>query len=160
MVDEKLVKVYEQLRVSQDKYTYFILAAAASAIALAINKTENKNISLLMIPLGAALLSWGVSFYYGCRNINYVNSILYANVELLNVQNIKSSAQDVNPQLIEAAIAGIKSAINENNDKSTSCAKWQFGLFIIGAVLYLIWQILSMLHNPIISDKAIIFIGT
>ena len=61
MGDDKLVELYRQHRTFQDKYTYFILAAAASGIALVVNNTQDEVISLTMIPLAAAVTCWGFS---------------------------------------------------------------------------------------------------
>jgi hypothetical protein len=45
MATENLREVYRQLRMAQDKYTYFLLAAAGAAIALAVNQTQGAAIS-------------------------------------------------------------------------------------------------------------------
>ncbi len=69
MGDNQL-ELARMLRTGQDKYTYFLLAAAAAAIGLALNRTHGNAFALTMIPLGLAVTSWGVSFYFGCTKVS------------------------------------------------------------------------------------------
>ena len=70
----------EQLNKTQSKYTYFLLFIAASAIALVIKITEDDVLSLSLIPLGLALLSWGYSFYCGCHYIISNSNFIRTNI--------------------------------------------------------------------------------
>src|SRR5882724_11856270 len=83
-MSEEMGEVYRQSRNAQDKYIYFLLAAAA-AIALAINQTQTATLKWSQIPLAGAVFFWALSFYCGCRYLNYVSSTLYANMALLRV---------------------------------------------------------------------------
>lgn len=145
MSDDKMTEIYRQHRTFQDKYTYFILAAAASAIALAANRTQDAAISYTMIPLGAAVLCWGFSFYFGCRHLRYVGSNLYANMDLLRAEKGIHPSVGADPQLIQAASEGIRSAMESNSNRANRLAIWQFRLLILGAVLYLVWHIIGMI---------------
>jgi len=71
---------------SQQKYIYFLMAVAASAITLCIKRTTGCPISISMIPLGIAVISWAISFAYGCYNRAYYCSTLHANCALLEVE--------------------------------------------------------------------------
>ena len=55
MSDENLRQLHDQLRTAQDKYTYFMLAAAASAVAFAVTRTDGLLLSWSMVPLGLAV---------------------------------------------------------------------------------------------------------
>ena len=143
MTDTKEI-LFNQLRTIQDKFTYFLLAVAGSAIAFSIQEITDKDYSQSLIPLGIAILSWGVSFYYGCCNIRYVASSMYANYELIRVQNGEHSNLNSNPSLIEAASAGIKEAIHINAEKVGKYSTRQFQILILGAIFYIGWQILEM----------------
>lgn len=149
MANENLLEVYRQLRVSQDKYTYFLLAAAGAAIALAINQTHTSSISCSQIPLGLAVLFWGVSFMLGCYQLEYVSATLYANAVLLKIQSGEQPDIGNHPQMMEAASEGIRKAVEHNSDKANSLSHWQFRLIIFGALLYLGWHIWEMwLRTP------------
>ena len=65
MADEALLEMIRQHRTGQDKYSYFLLAVTASAVAFAVQKTDGLGITYSLIPLGAAVLLWGLSFYFG-----------------------------------------------------------------------------------------------
>jgi hypothetical protein len=41
MPSEQQIEIYRQHRTAQDKYIYFLLAAAGAAIAFAVNQTQN-----------------------------------------------------------------------------------------------------------------------
>jgi len=66
------IEIYKQHREAQNKYAYFLLAVAASAIALSLKRTTNLKITYSMIPLALAVLSWGFSFFCGCRRLDKV----------------------------------------------------------------------------------------
>jgi len=148
------LEVYRQLRTSQDKYTYFLLAAAASAVALAVNRTTGAPLSYWQAPLGLAVLSWGLSFYFGCRHITYVNSNLYANAELLRVQSGTHPKAGQNPQLITAAVQGINEAIESNSEAAIRFGHWQFRLLVLGAILYIGWHVLEMVRTTLATGGA------
>ena len=144
MSDDQSIEVYRQLRSAQDKYIYFLLAGAASAIALALSRTEDLPLSLALIPWGLALLLWGMSFYFGCRHLWYVSSTLFANLELLRVERGDHPDAGRNPQVIHAAAEGIKSAIEYNSNRASRLAWKQFYFFVAGAVAYIAWHLLQM----------------
>ena len=149
MPDSKMLEVFRQSRTFQDKYTYFILAAAASAIAFAVNRTQEATVDYIMIPLGAAVLCWGFSFYFGCRHLRYVGSNLYANMGLLKVEKGIYPGVGTDAQRMQAAIEGIKIAMESNSNKANRLSIWQFRLLIAGALFYLSWHFIEMLFRTI-----------
>jgi len=144
MTDKRLLEVYRQFRTSQEKYIYFLLAADASAIAYALNRAEGRSLSLFLIPWGIALLFWGLSFYFGCMHIMYLTSNLFANVNLIEVQQGEHPDAGQHPQVINAAAKGIQSAMEYNDDKATLFGRLNFILFIAGVIAYIVWQVLIM----------------
>lgn len=144
MASNEQLEVYRALRTSQDKYAYFLLAAVGASIAFAITQTRDHHISWSQVPLGLAVLAWGLSFFFGCRHIAYVNSTLYANAELIRVQDGDHPEVGRNPQMQQVASAGIRSAIESNSTTANSLSKRQFSYFIAVAVLYICWHIIEM----------------
>lgn len=144
MADDRLLEVYRQLRTSQDKYIYFLLAAAGAAIAVALNRTQDRQLTLLLLPWGVALLLWGLSFVYGARHLKYVNSTLFANAELLRVEKGQHPKAGQDPESINAASDGIRSAIDYNSARASRFAKLQFRFFVTGALAYVAWHVLEM----------------
>lgn len=144
MSNENLREVYRNLHKSQDKYIYFILAATIASIGFTITQTQNIIFSLSLIPLGISILCWGFSFFFGCRNREYYNSILYANYDLLRVQLGDYPETGSHPQKIQAASEGIMQAIQDNSDRANRLGHLQMTTFILGALFYLVWHILEI----------------
>lgn len=144
MADDAMVELHGQLRTAQDKYTYFLLAAAASGIGLAANQTATRILAWSMIPLGLGVICWGLGFFFGCRHLQYVNSTLYANYELLRVQKGEHPDAGTHPRAIAAASEGIREAIQDNIKRASRLAWLQFDFLVLGAILYIAWHILEM----------------
>ena len=144
MSDDGIRELWLQHRAGQDKYTYFLLAITASAIAFAVQKTSDSTFSWAMAPLGLAVLAWGGSFYCGCKNLIWVQTALMANYNLLQLRGGVHPQQPDHPALSEAAIRGVHSALNTNVDRAQSYALSQFRLAIAGALLFLGWHVLEI----------------
>lgn len=144
MSSEQITEIYRQHRTAQDKYSYFLLAAAASAVAFALTRTQETLLSWSMLPLGGATICWGLSFFFGCRQLGYVMSSLYSNQELLKIQSGNHPAVGQHPGYIAAASEGILKAIEHNSDKVSLFANMQFWFLIWGAISYIVWHVFEM----------------
>jgi hypothetical protein len=142
--DNFLEEVYRQLRAAQDKYTYFLLAATGAAIALVVNQTQGSTLSWSLAPLAVAVLCWGLSFFFGCRHLEYVSSNLYANAEFLKVQSGEHPEVGQHPQMMAAASEGIHQAFEANTLRANRLAKLQFRFLVAGAIFYIAWHVLEM----------------
>ena len=125
------------------------MAFAAAAVAYAIKLTSGSVLSFSMIPLGLAIFSWGISFFFGCRKLNYSHATLYSNALLLEIQRGIHPETGAHPQMIAAASEGIREALKSNNDKITFYGKWQFRFLIIGSLLFLTWHIIEMIIKTV-----------
>jgi hypothetical protein len=103
MPSEQQIEIYRQHRTAQDKYTYFLLAAVGAAIAFAVNQTQGAKLAWSQLPLGWAVAFWALSFFFGCRQLTYVESTLFANVVLLRVIAGEDPQVGIHPQLMAAA---------------------------------------------------------
>lgn len=131
---------------SQDKYTYFLLAAAGAAIGFAVQKTEGLAMSWWLLPVAAATLLWGASFFFGCKNIDWVQRSLSANFSLLQLKSGTHPDQPPHPQNLEAAVSGVSKALRGNVERAGFYAKWQFRTLIAGAVLFIGWRVMEMVR--------------
>ena len=145
MSDQELLELHKQHRVGQDKYTYFLLAVTASAIAFAVQKTDESIISWSLFPLGLAVVLWGISFYFGCKNLVWVQTSISANYGLLQLYKGVHPNQPDHPKMLEAAKVGIRSAVDSNINKAQFFAVWQFRLLLAGGFAFLCWHIIKML---------------
>lgn len=137
-------QVAQQLGEAQSKYTYFLLAVSVSCIALAIQRTTGSPLRWHQIPLGLAVLSWGGSFWAGCKNRAFVSSTLYANVAFLQLEDGSHPEQPQHSALVRAAMEGVMSAANTNSASGNRWGHWQFRLLVAGASLFVVWHILQM----------------
>ena len=112
--NEDLLELYKQHRTGQDKYTYFLLAAAGAAIGFAIQKTEGLVLSWWLLPVAVATPCWVVSFYFGCKNLIWVQTTIYSNYNLLQLRRGVHPEQPPHPQLVQAAISGVEEALKIN----------------------------------------------
>jgi hypothetical protein len=145
MADNDLIEIHRQHCTGQNKYTYFLLAVTASAIAFSVQKTSGLKLTWSMLPLGLAVLLWGVSFFFGCKNLLWVQTSIYANYSLLQLQKGVHPEQPDHAQLLEAAISGVRSALESNIKNAQFYAQWEFRLLIAGAVFFLAWHIVEMI---------------
>lgn len=136
----------QQLGDAQSKYIYFLLAISASCIALSVQRTTGHYLSWDLFPLGLAVISWGGSFFAGCRNRLYFSSTLYANLALLQVQEGNHPGVPYHPDAIAAASEGIRKAAEHNSSMANFWGKLQFRLLVLGAVFFITWHIIEMSH--------------
>ncbi|MCX5888798.1 MAG: hypothetical protein NTY36_05025 [Deltaproteobacteria bacterium] len=134
----------KQLGEAQSRYTYFLLAIAASAIAFAVQKTTGRTLDRSMVLLGFAVLSWGGSFFAGCRNRAYFSSALYANIALLQLEDGTHPKLPPHPDLLEAAYEGVRNALENNSSAAGFWGRLQFRLLVLGAIFFLSWHIFEM----------------
>lgn len=141
---EQDLELYRQHRAAQSKYTYFLLAAAASGIALSVRATADATLHWSLIPVAAAVLSWGVSFFNGCRYLEYLQSITYANADMLRIQRGEHPVVGPEPWKVAAATEGVREAMNENMVASEKHYKRQFRYLVGGGALFVAWHVLEI----------------
>jgi hypothetical protein len=150
MTSPSRTEVYKQFQTGQEKYVYFLLAASASAIGLAVQQTRVAALGWSQLPLAAAVVLWGVSFYAGCRGRSYTLSALYTNFGMLTAQD---GAHPIVQQLGNHPDA-IRIFTEESHKimerQSNAAGFWtilQFRLLICGAMFYLAWHVLEMVRR-------------
>jgi hypothetical protein len=121
----------------QEKYTYFLLAAAGAAIGFAVQKTVDLALSWGQLPVGLACLSWARSFYCGCRTLEWVQACLAANKAMIELSRGTHASQPGRPQVMEAAMQGVMTALDGNRSKALWHGGRQFQLLILGALLFI-----------------------
>jgi len=120
----------------QTRYLYFLLTAAASGIALSISVTKSSHIEWSQVPLAFALLSWGASFYFGCRCVFLRNVYLGFNAMFIKWKGENRLSQEQHDSF--------KKEMEGTSGKATSHMNKQFALLVVGAILFVGWHILEM----------------
>ena len=96
--------------------------------------------------MAASTVCWGVSFYFGCKNLIWTQAWIYANYNLLSLRKGTHPDQPPHPQLVEAAISGVEGALKSNANKARFYAIWQFRTLILGAVFFIGWRVPEMVR--------------
>ena len=150
MADDARTHLFRSLTDENSKYTYFLLAAAGAAIGFAITQTRGAGISIWMLPLAAAVLSWAVSFFCGCRHLQERQSLLFENHEFLHLQDGQYPGIPAYPQLVDS----IRQDMEERRRKTGRWGAWQFRFLVAGAVFYVAWHVIEMYLRtfPAVSD--------
>ena len=131
-------------REGQTKYTYFLLAGAATAIGFSLTQTGESALSPTHLPLGIALLCWAASFFCGCKQLQYVASTLYSNAELLKIHAGRHPQVGNHPHDIQIGHEMLARTLEKSGVRSGRFGAWQFRLLIYGALLYIAWHIFEM----------------
>jgi hypothetical protein len=144
MADPTTNNVWKQLHEAQGKYVYFLLAAAGSGIALAVQRTAGEHLRWSMVPLGLAVVCWGYSFFAGCRNRQRVQSHLFNNASILQILSGEDPEVPDNPVVRVEVVGLLKRAMDKDSE---AVHKWyirQFRFLVVGAVLYVVWHVIEM----------------
>lgn len=143
-MSEAHVELYRHHRDLQTKYAYFLLGVAASAIAVAVHFTENREAQWSLIIWGLAVLSWALSFYSGCKHLAYSEVVVFSNIEFLRIRSGMHPEVGTDPVVMQAASQGINDAIETNVNRGKAWASAQFGLLVLGGVFFVIWHVVEM----------------
>lgn len=145
-MSDPTLELHKQHQASQDKYTYFLLAASGACIAFASEKALGVPLTCPLLFLAAAVLSWSFSFYCGCKSANTVQAIIGANANLIWLKSGTHPKQPNTQEGIAAAIRGVESAIETNMGRANSFSKWQFNSFVSGGVFFVVWRITEIVR--------------
>ena len=138
------VEIYRALRETQNKYTYFLLAVVGAAIALVVNQTQGASLNWSQLPLAAAVLSWALSFFFGCRNLAYVKAGLSTNAALIDADAGRHKLVGNDPEAIKIAHETLREIFEDQSNKANLFANLQFRFLIAGAILYVAWHVFEM----------------
>lgn len=139
--------IYKQLNESQDKFAYFSLAVAASAIAYALQKTEGKTIEWSLLPLALSVLSWLISFYLGCAWLKNKSHVLFLNYQLIEVQEGTHPMSGTNPQMQQIGIETLSKIMNDISEKSGRTLRRHFTFLVWGVISFIVWYVWELLKT-------------
>jgi hypothetical protein len=143
MPDQDL-ELFRLHRAEQSKYVYFILAAAAGGIALAVRVTSDARLHWSLAPIGAAVVCWGLSFFHGCRQLQYVQGVIRANAALLQVQRGEHPLAGPEPWKRPVATETLHEVIERDITTAGTHYVRQFRYLVAGGVLFIAWHVLQI----------------
>ncbi len=136
--------IQRQHRQEASKYTYFLITLSVTAIAFSVQKTLDEPLLLRQIPLGLAVLSWAISVLLGFVYLQRRQDILATNNAYFEAikGNLLETGND--QAKIQASAKIIWEILEEKSEKASKFYIWQFRLFILGIVLFVIWHLIEM----------------
>jgi hypothetical protein len=138
--DEHAREMYFRHREERDKYAYFLLAAAGSALAFAVQKTDSLTLHWSMMPLACSAILWIASFYFGCKRLLASQEAMRMNYGLLQMASEIPAIQKALPMYQEVR-KEFTDAVDSHNIRSTTYAKRQFIFLIVGVAFFIAWHV-------------------
>ncbi len=145
-IEKAISDLHKAHQTGQEKYTYFLLAAAGAAIGFAVQKTEGLSLTWWLLPVALATICWSGSFYFGCKNVIWVQTSIMANFNLLQLRQGSHPDQPPHPELVAAAMRSVESALEKNGSKAQFYGVWQFRLLVVGAIFFIAWRVAEMVR--------------
>jgi hypothetical protein len=127
---EEQKELRSQFRQQQEKYVYYIISIAVTAIGFSVYRTTGQPLKWVQIPLGLSVCFWGISIFCGLKFIAYNISMLYTNHEYLS--------------MIQWQKDMLKPIMESNIKAAGKYFKWQEKLFYVAMILFIVWHILEM----------------
>lgn len=116
------------------RFDQFIIAVNGALIAYSIKQIENELLCWKLIPLGFAILFWGISFYYGINSINRLIS-----TRIIGVFKERTEIRN-NPTYLKMT----EDKFNEVGNLANKNNKHLYRFLYLGGIMFIIWQVLEM----------------
>ena len=133
--EQKTMELYKQQREMQQKYIYFILAINASAMGYSIQLTINKHFQNYYLVLFGSIVSWGFSFYSGCKYLLDTMKLTGINMALLDRDYSNKKQMEIE--------------INDIGKKASKRFNRMFIFLIIGVCFFIGWYVLLLTLKPL-----------
>ena len=115
----------------------FIQGVAVSAIGFSIHETSDRSYSASLIPIGVAIVCWGLSFYFGIQHNHARQKAIAANIgSFVAVEMGREDLQNHANELFK-----------QHSRKSGKNYLTQLYLILAGAVLYVFGHGLHIWEN-------------
>ena len=103
-------------------------------IAYAMNQIEGEKLTPSLLPVGLAIMFWGLSFYYGINSIRRLMS-----TRIIGVFKERDGIK-TNPEYARLA----EDKFNEIGSLANKNSKRMYGFLYAGGISYIIWQVIQM----------------
>jgi len=133
---DRIEKLVFSSKAISEKYIYYLLAVDAACVGFSINLSKDLTLSLYTIPLGLAVVLWGISFTYGLIQITSFERLTELNIIELKSEIYKT--QLTNEQNLE---------MFRKQDEIKRQRHKQNIYFALGVASFLLWHIWRMYNN-------------
>ena len=140
MADEAYLAVARAHRDLYTRYAFYLLAVVGAAVGFALNQTQGAVLAWSQVPLGLAISSWFLSFYFGLRQLKSVKATLFANSLLLAVEDGHHPELPNSPE----TRAIIREKVEQSGKHAGRFSVLQVRALLIGVFFYVSWHVLEM----------------
>ena len=144
MADETLLHLGRLHADAQSKFVYFLLAAAGTSLAYGLQKLDGVSLTWWVSPGLFALVLWLLSLFCGCKHATSVQSTLYSNFLLVQLESGTHPSQPKAPQEAQIALDITRQSIRSKNNTARTYFNLQFWLLSIGVLSFTAWRVLEM----------------
>lgn len=138
----ELIKMY---KAAQEKYIYFLMAAAGSGIGFAIVQTKVEKLAYHHALWGLSVVLWALSFLCGLQFIEHLNSTTFQNANYLGLKRDLSDCPIEQRTSLAADVHAVyQSTMDRHQQSMEFFGKWQMYLLLSGALCYVVWHIYKM----------------
>ncbi|HHP0467529.1 TPA: hypothetical protein ACRZZI_005208 [Vibrio harveyi] len=138
----ELIKIY---KAAQEKYIYFLMAAAGSGIGFAIVQTKVEKLAVHHSLWGISVALWALSFLCGLQFVEHLNSSTFQNANYLGFKRDLAKCADERREALENEGNDAYQNRMESHQKSMNFyGKWQMYLLLSGALVYIVWHVFRM----------------
>jgi hypothetical protein len=143
--------------VTRQKYIYFLLASSGAGIFVGLNQTNGLSLNCSQIPMFLGFISWGVSFYFGCKSIETLSELDSNSLAVLGgiAGALASVLETDEPDVFKAELLQEAFEIDfpklefwkqekAISEKLCLSQLWQFRFLILGGCFYICWHIFEM----------------
>ncbi len=116
------------------RFDQFIIAVNGALIAYSMKQIEDEILTVSQIPLGMAIIFWGLSFYYGINSIRRLIT-----TRIIGVLKERNEIK-LNPEFFQMA----RDKFNEVGSLANKNNKRMYNYLYAGGISFIIWQIIEM----------------
>lgn len=134
-------EIYRSLSQLQEKFVFYLIALNVAAIGFAVYLTMDKPLVLTQIPLGMAVVSWGLSIWFGTNYLKKLIDSKSINFEMLKLEGNRTL---INQNDYAAKSNDLMEEDQQIHVKIIQYLKYHEGLFYAGIIFFLTWHFLQM----------------
>lgn len=138
----ELIKIY---KAAQEKYIYFLMAAAGSGIGFAIVQTKVEKLAAHHSLWEISVILWTLSFLCGLQFVEHSNSSTFQNANYLGFKRglAKCTAEERESLESEGSEA-YKNRMESHQKSMDFYGRWQVYLLLSGSLAYVVWHVYRM----------------
>jgi hypothetical protein len=141
---ERVSELYKVGREQQAKFTYFLLALTAAALAFSVQITKDASFQHQHLILAAAVALWLLSFASGVHYLRFAMSVTEANQDFLQLRVDVMSGRLPNDQRTAELHELIKTRTYKLSEKSALWHRVQLWSLYLGAIAFITWHMVRM----------------